>query len=151
MILDTGDGESTVWNGRVVRLLSDLSELGRMARVVVSVSDPLGLKKNSGTKLPLLLGSFVEVKIDAGAIEDTLTIPREALHEGNFIWVVGSDNLLKILQATILWSEKETLLLSNNLEKGEDLIVSDLRVALPGMKVSPQPSTAYPELVKGTQ
>ena len=148
VILDTGNGESVVWNGRVIRLLSDLSELGRMARVIVSVSDPLALTNNHG-KLPLLLGSFVEVKIDAGELEDTLTIPREAMHEGGNIWVVGADGLLKILPANVLWSEKETLLISNNLEKGEELIVSDLRVALPGMKVAPQPSTAYPELVTG--
>lgn len=151
VILDLGDDESAVWDGEVIRLLSDLDPLGRMARVVVSVSDPLGLADKSGTKLPLLLGSFVEVKIDAGELEDTLTIPREALHEGNLIWVVGADQLLKVLPATILWSEKETLLLANNLGQGEELIVSDLRVAIPGMKVAPQPSTAYPELVKGLQ
>jgi RND family efflux transporter MFP subunit len=151
VILDTGDGESAIWNGRVLRLLSDLDPLGRMARVVVSVKDPLGLNRSSGGKLPLLLGSYVEVRIDAGNLEDTLTIPRAAMREGSQIWVVGDDNLLKIRKATVLWPEKETVLISNTLDRGEDLIVSDLRVALPGMKVSPQPSTAYPELVKGTQ
>ncbi len=151
VILDTGDGESTEWKGKVIRLLSDLDPLGRMARMVVSVEDPLGLDKKSDRKLPLLLGSYVEVKIDAGHLEDTLRIPREALHEGNQIWVVGADGLLKIIQADILWLEKETVLISNSLEKGEELVVSDLRVALPGMKVAPQPSTAYPELVAGTQ
>ncbi len=151
VILDTGNGESTVWKGRVIRLLSDLDPLGRMARVVVSVKDPLGLSKNSDRKLPLLLGSYVEVKIDAGDLDDTLRIPREALREGNQIWVVGADRLLKIVQATVLWREKETLLISNSLEKTDELIVSDLRVALPEMKVAPQPSTAYPELVTETQ
>ncbi|MCZ6671984.1 MAG: efflux RND transporter periplasmic adaptor subunit [Verrucomicrobia bacterium] len=150
VILDTGDGESTVWKGRVVRLLSDLDPLGRMARLVVSVSDPLGLQ-DSESELPLLLGSYVEVKIDAGELEDTLTIPREAMHEGNQIWIVGADLLLRVLPATVLWSEKETVIISNNLEKGDQLIVSDLRVALPGMEVAPQPSTAYPELVTGIQ
>jgi multidrug efflux pump subunit AcrA (membrane-fusion protein) len=149
VILDTGDGESTVWKGRVIRLLSDLSPLGRMARVIVSVVDPLGLSQSSEDKLPLLLGSYVEVKIDAGNLEDTLTIPRAAMREGNQIWVVGDDGLLKIRPATVLWPEKETVLISNTLDKGDQLIVSNLRVALPGMKVSPQPSTAYPELVTG--
>lgn len=150
VILDMGDGESVTWKGRVIRLLSDLDPLGRMARLVVSVTDPLDLLRKSDSKLPLLLGSFVEVKIDAGELEDTLTIPRAALREGNRIWVVGEDHVLKILQATILWRETETVLVSNNLEKGDLLIVSDLRAALPGMKVAPQPATAYPELVKVT-
>lgn len=151
VVLDMGNGESATWKGRVIRLLSDLDPLGRMARLVISVEDPLGLKKQSSGKLPLLLGSYVEVKIAAGDLENTLRVPREALREGNQIWVVGPDNLLKIVQATVLWLEKETVLISNNLEKSDQLVVSDLRVALPEMKVSPQPSTEYPELVTATQ
>jgi len=150
VILDAGDGGFVVWKGRVIRLLSDLSPLGRMARLLVSVTDPLNIRQSSGGKLPLLLGSFVEVKIEAGELEDTLTIPRAALREGNRIWVVGDDHLLRILPATVLWRETETLLISNNVEKGDQLIVSDLRVALPGMEVTPQPATAYPELMAGT-
>jgi RND family efflux transporter MFP subunit len=150
VILDMGDGESVVWKGRIIRLLSDLDPLGRMARLVVSVTDPLDLRRRSVSKLPLLLGCFVKVKIEAGELEDTLTIPRAALREGNRIWVVGDDHVLKILPATVLWRETETVLISNNLEKGDLLIVSDLRAALPGMKVAPQPATAYSELVTGT-
>lgn len=151
VILDTGEGSTAEWEGRVIRLLSDLDPLGRMARVVISVEDPLGLRRDSEQSLPLLLGSYVEVMIDAGTLENTLRIPRDSLREGNQIWVVGSDNLLKVLPAEVLWLEKETVLVSNNLKKGQQLVVSDLRVALPDMKVSPQPSTAYPELVAGTQ
>jgi len=150
VILDTGDPEPPTWKGRVIRLLSDLDPLGRMARLLVSVDDPLDLCRKSGTKLPLLLGSYVEVKIDAGELEDTLTIPRAALREGNQIWVVGDDNLLKVTPVTVLWRETETVLISNNVEERDRLIVSDLRVALPGMEVSPQPATAYPELAAGT-
>lgn len=151
VILDTGDGDSTEWKGRVIRLLSDLDPLGRMARVVISVEDPLALRSGSEQNMPLLLGSYVEVKIEAGSLENALRIPRDSLREGNQIWVVGSDNLLKILPAEVLWLEKETVLVANNLEKDQQLVVSDLRVALPDMEVLPQPSTAYPELVAGTQ
>ena len=150
VILDTGNGESATWKGRVLRLLGDLDPLGRMARLVVSVTDPLELRRKSDSKFPLLLGSYVEVKIDAGELKDTLTIPRAALREGNKIWVVGDNHLLRILPATVLWPEKETVLISNNLEKGDQLIVSDLQVALPGMAVAPQTATAYSELVTGT-
>ena len=145
VILDMGDGDSVVWTGKVTCLLSDLDPLYRMARLIVSVTDPLDLRRTSGSKFPLLLGSFVKTEIDAGQLEDTLTIPRAALREGDQIWVVGDDHLLKILPATILWRESETVLISNNLKKGDQLVVSDLRVALPGMEVDPQPATAYPE------
>jgi len=150
VILDAGEGESTVWKGQVVRLLSDLDTFGRMARLIVSVKDPLGLESNSSNKLPLLLGSYVEVEIDAGELSNSLRIPRESLREGDLIWVVGSDNLLKIVQTKVLWTEKDTVLVENNLASDDALIVSDLRVALPKMEVVPQLSTAYPELVNAT-
>jgi RND family efflux transporter MFP subunit len=149
VIVDAGDREAT-WEGRVIRLLGDLDPLGRMARVVVSVEDPLNIQRKTDRRFPLLLNSYVEVRIDAGTLENTLAIPRVALREGNRIWVVGDDYLLKILPAKVLWSEKETVLISNNVKKGDQLIVSDLRVALPGMEVDPQPATAYPEMVTGT-
>jgi multidrug efflux pump subunit AcrA (membrane-fusion protein) len=143
VILDAGDGEFTTWNGRVLRLLGDLDPLGRMARLVVSVSDPLNLRAGSGGTLPLLLGSFVKAEIDAGEVENALRVPRVALREGDRIWVVGDDRRLQVLPATVLWREKETVLIANNLEDGQQLIVSDLRVALPGMEVDPQPAVTY--------
>ncbi len=150
VFLDKRDPDSPVWKGRVIRLLSDLDPLTRMARLLVSVTDPLELRRSSGSRLPLLLGSYVALEIDAGELEDTLRIPRAALREGSRIWVVGDDHLLKILPATVLWREEETVLIANDFDRGDQLIVSDLRVALPGMKVAPQPSTAYPELVAGS-
>ncbi|MCF7975166.1 MAG: efflux RND transporter periplasmic adaptor subunit [Phycisphaerae bacterium] len=150
VILDMGDEELATWKGQVICLLSDLDPLGRMARLLVSVTDPLILQRSSDSKFPLLLGSYVEVEIDAGQLEETLRIPQAALREGKKIWVVGDDHALRILPATVLWTEKDTVLIANNLEAGDQLIVSDLRAALPGMVVAPQPATAYPELMTGT-
>jgi len=81
VILDTGDGDSVAWQGGVLRLLSDLDPLGRMARLIVSVTDPLALRQDSASKMPLLLGSYVEARIDAGELEETLRIPHAALRD----------------------------------------------------------------------
>lgn len=147
IILDVGEEQSEEWDGEVLRLLGDLDPNALMAQIILTVKDPLGLQNSSEKKLPLLLGSFVEVEIDAGELKDALTIPRAALREGHKIWVVGNDNLLRVADAEILWPEKDTVLIASDLKNGEQLIVSDLRVALPGLEVDPQPSTAYPELV----
>ena len=78
VVLDAGEGEIATWEGRVVRLLSDLDEVGRMARVVVAVQDPLGLESEKSDELPLLLGSYVEVRLDAGELENVITVPRDS-------------------------------------------------------------------------
>ena len=139
--LDTGNGGQSTWKGKVLRLLSDLEPMGRMARVVIEAPDPLGLEGDAKDGLPLLLGSYVEVNIEAGKLENVLEIPRSALREGNKIWVIGRDPTLKIMDCEVLWSLKETVLVSNQLDPGDKLIVSDLRVAIPGMSVSPQPAS----------
>ena len=139
VVLDTE--KPVEWKGSVVRLLSDLEPTGRMARVLVSVKDPLRLKEERGS-MPLLLGSYVQVRIDAGQLENVLAIPRLALREGNQIWVVDERNELQIRSAEILWTRRDTVLIRNVIEPGEQLIVSHLKAPLPGMKVNPQPYLA---------
>ena len=126
-----------VREGRVVRLLSDLEPSGRMARVLISVQDPLSL--DSGHELPLLLGSFVRVEIDAGELEDVLVINRAALRDGESVWVVDADDRLQIRDVAVVWTRKDSVLVSNVIRPGERLIVSGLPLAVPAMKVNPQP------------
>jgi RND family efflux transporter MFP subunit len=137
--LDTGNGEATPWTGTAVRLLTDLEDTGRMARLLIEVEDPLGLRDDTTSDTPLLLGSYVRVDIEAGSLTDVLTIPRAALREGNRLWLVGTDNRIRIAEPEILWTRPNTVLVPNDLKPGERLIVSELKSALPGMVVNPQP------------
>jgi RND family efflux transporter MFP subunit len=143
IILDAGNGVEFSRTGRVVRLLSDLEPSSRMARLLISVQDPLSLK-TSQAKMPLLIGSYVRVRIEAGMLRNVLAIQRIALREGNSIWVVGADNRLEIRPVQVLWVQGETVYLDNALKAGEQVIVSGLRVALPGMEVTPHSAAPKP-------
>ncbi|MBM3883371.1 MAG: efflux RND transporter periplasmic adaptor subunit [Verrucomicrobia bacterium] len=138
VLLDTGAGEAIAWEGRVVRLLSDLEPIGRMARVVVRVPDPMRLLSNH-REPPLLLGSYVRVDLAAGRLEAVLAIPRTALREGNRIWVVDAAHRLQIHPIHIRWTQGETVLIDNCLGPDDVLVLSGLRTALPGLRVDPQP------------
>lgn len=133
--LDAGSDIIGPWSGTVIRLLSDLETTGRMARLLVEIKDPLA----SANRTPLLLGSYVRVDIEAGRLTGVLTIPRTALREGNQLWLVGEDKKIRIAEPEILWTRQEAVLVKNLLEPGEKLIVSELKAAVPGMTVSPQP------------
>jgi len=140
--LDTGNAKVEPWSGEVVRLLADLEMTGRMSRILVEVEDPLDLASENhddvGRRTPLLLGSYVRVEIEAGRLEQVLSIPRAALREGNRLWLVGVDNRIRIAEPEILWTRPETVLVENILLEGERLIVSELKAALPEMEVDPQ-------------
>lgn len=138
--LDTSDSSTSFsWKGKVERLLGDLESLGRMARVLVAVDDPL-TGSGDANGLPLLLGSYVRVDIEAGELADVIAIPRTALRDGNRLWSVDSTNKLQIHDTELRWANGEILLVTNTLPAGEKLIVSGLRAALPGMDVDPQPA-----------
>jgi len=132
--LETGSGEQAVRDGKVVRLLGDMERIGRLARVLVSINDPLGLNA-SKTTTPFLIGSYVRAQIDAGVLENVLAIDRAALRAGERVWVADGEDQLQIKDAEVVWREGETVFIKNALADDERLIVSPLKVALPGMKV----------------
>lgn len=137
--LDSGHESEHPWKGEVIRLLGDLEAEGRMARILVEVEDPLGRGSESSRPSPLLLNSYVRVDIEAGKLSDVISIPRPALREGNRLWLVGDDKRVRIAEPEILWTRENTVLVpASTLRPGEQLIVSELKAALPGMKVSPR-------------
>ncbi len=121
--------------GRVIRLLGDIEAKGRMARILVEVDDPLCLKpENKGGK-PLLLGEYVRTQIRGRELEGIHNIPRNALREGDLIWIARSGKL-EIREAEVLWRGKRNILIrALDGEQGR-LIVSDLTAPIQGMGIS---------------
>lgn len=126
----------TVRTGRVIKLLSDLEAEGRMARLVVSISDPLGLNAPDNEKPAMLIGEYVRVEIQGSRIEDAFRIPRTALRNNTHIWVVDAGGKLKIRKVRTLWRDSQTVLVKDGLVPGTRLIVSDLAAPVPGMAVN---------------
>ncbi len=133
--------------GRVVRLLGDLDPVGRMARLLIEIADPLGLDNGAEPpeppaegaqqtpELPILLGAFVHVDIDAREIEDVIELPRKAVHRGDEVYVLGPDGRLEIREVAIAWRKEKTVLVRSGLKPGESVIISRLPTAVPGMKL----------------
>ncbi len=118
----------------VVRLLGDLSERGRMARVLISIDDPLCLSDDHPPDdVPVLLNSYVRVVIDAGLLENVVEIPRTALRENAQVWLRDADGRLRIRQVDIRWRQAESVLVADQFSTGEQLITSRLAVVVPGM------------------
>jgi RND family efflux transporter MFP subunit len=124
--------------GRVARLLSDLESEGRMARVLVTIQDPLHLAaKGRESGPPLLIGEYVRVEIKGQQLEDVYRIPRSALRDNNTIWTLTDANTLKIMPVTTIWSDADSVLVRNGIVPGQHLIVSDLSIAVDGMTLMP--------------
>ena len=126
--------------GRVARLLSDLETEGRMARVLVSIQDPLNLRvKDRDQGLPLLIGEYVRVAVKGQNLTDVYRIPRSALRDDETIWILTDENTLKIVPVNTVWRDADTVLIRNGLVPGQRLIVSDLSAAVDGMPLKQAP------------
>jgi hypothetical protein len=107
-----------------------------MARVLTRVSDPLGLASQSeGPDLPLLLGSYVHVDIEGQEMIDVVEVPRSAVHAGRYVYLFGSDGTLSIRDVKIAWRKPESLLISEGLKDGDEVITSRLSNAVEGLKL----------------
>ena len=126
---------SQEFEGRVIKLLGDLESEGRMARVLVSVPDPLGRLSRDENRRPLLIGQYVRIRIVGKEIENAARIPRSALRGGKQVWLVGHDGKLQAREVVVAWREEETLLIREGLNDGDRLVVTEMAAPEEGMLV----------------
>ncbi|MBW2673781.1 MAG: efflux RND transporter periplasmic adaptor subunit [Deltaproteobacteria bacterium] len=130
-----GNGTGYERRGTVVKLLGDLEDEGRMARIMIVVGDPLNLTSPESARPPLLIGEYVRVEIEGPELEGVVVLPRSALRDGRNIWIAGDDDTLDIRPMDIVWRGEETVLIKNSLADGERIIVTNLSTPIQGMKV----------------
>jgi len=126
-------GESRT--GSLLKLLSSLEADGRMARVLISIPDPLGLRDESDAALPLLLDDYVSVEIQGRELTDVVTIPRSTLKEGTHVWVASPEGTLDIRPVSVIWKDKMVACIDQGLSSGDHLIITDLAAPVQGMPV----------------
>ena len=129
---------SSIWRegqyrqGRVLRLMGQLEEAGRMARMIVSVPDPLGLRTEQDAPL-LLIGSYVRAEIQGREIPDVIVLPREYLRDGEFVWVMNEQGAMEIRRVEIVYRGREAVYVTSGLSDGDRVVSSDLSAPVEGM------------------
>ncbi|MDA1305238.1 MAG: efflux RND transporter periplasmic adaptor subunit [Nitrospirae bacterium] len=147
-ILRNSDNDDTVVrNGRVMELLGDVTQNGRMAQVLISIDDPLDLKPAKSVRRPMLLGEYVRVEIEGPLLHDVVVLPRKTIREGSRIWVKNRDNQLEIRPVEIILSRKDSVLISQGVGEGDQIITSQLPAAIPGPVLQSAEKPSLPEPV----
>lgn len=123
-------GTAIPYKGKIVNLLSDIDPDGLMARLIISIDDPMGLKSK---REPLLLGSFIRAEVEGKSIENVFQIPRSALKENNKVMIATSDALLHIRLVSVIWKNTELVFIDKGLESGDRIIVSNVPAPIEGM------------------
>ncbi len=125
--------ENNKRQGKVVRMLADLSKEGRMARLLVEVKDPLDLRTMDDRQPPMLIGEYVRVLIDGAPLPDVYRIPRFALHNDNQVWLADREHKLAARTVQPVWREEEYVYVRDGLHPDDQLIISTLSAPVDGM------------------
>lgn len=129
---DTAWGAGVSRTGRVVRLVSDLEEQGRMARLLIAIDDPLALKPANAGAPPLLIGSYVRAEIEGARLTGAL-IPRRFLRDGDTIWLMAADGSLEIRHVGILFRGPSRVVAADGIAAGDAIVTTDLASPVAGM------------------
>ncbi len=130
--------------GEVIRQLPDLDPGGAMARLLVSIDNPLGQRGD----LPLLLGSFVDVAIGAQPIENAIRLPRVALRNGRDVYVMNDQDLLEVREVQIAWTEPDAVIVTEGIAANERVVTSRIATPVPNMLLriaDTTPETTLPD------
>lgn len=120
--------------GRVKRLQKVLSERTRQAALLVEIEDPFNLQKRHRERPPLLIGSYVEARIEAGVVSDSIIIPRAQLRDNRNVWVVDAKDRLQVRPVKILFEEPDRVFAAP-LPAGDRLLRGNPAGLLPGTPV----------------
>ncbi len=122
------------WPAKVLRLTDQVDPQTRTVGVVVGVDDPYAISAGP-RKPPLAKNMYVEVELRGKPRKNVLLVPRAAIHEKR-LYVI-KDNRLDIRDADIAFIQGNIAVLNGGLEPGEQVVVSDLIPAIPGMLLNP--------------
>ena len=136
---------STIWDGKLIRLSESVDPTRDTLGLVIAVENPYkGIIP--GVRPPLLKGMYTSVEIFAPQ-KPTLVIPRKAVHQGR-VYLATIDNTLAIRPIEVLFSQGELLVIAEQegnrgIKEGEKIIISDVIPVMEGMPLKPITAKDY--------
>jgi hypothetical protein len=126
-------GADQYWSGLIDRSLGEADVQNRMIRLVVTVEDPYGLKRNDANALDLAEGLFVNVTLLGKTIDDVYSVPASTLRHQKTLWLMSEDLTLNIVPVRVLRREKDHVLVRASLNGTQPLITTQISGAAQGM------------------
>ena len=120
--------EEQRWKGEIAR---DEGVIDRGSRSVYLVAT---IEPDGDSKF-LNPGLFVRASIGGRRLENIFAIPRKALYGTDQVYVIDDEDKLNFRTVTVVRTETDRVLISEGLEEGERVCVTNLAAAIDKMKV----------------
>lgn len=127
--------ESESRSGYLFRLIGELEGDTRMARVLVTVDDPLG---RAGGGPQLVIGSFVECLIEGRELRNVARVPRDLVRKGDTVWLMRDDQLA-IQPVDIAFRDNDYAYVRSGLAAGDRIVTTSLATVKDGIALRLKP------------
>lgn len=132
-----GAGKTVERHGYVKQLMGQIDPQTRTAQILVEIPNPFDVEG-----LPLLPGAYVDVAIEGKALSDTWEVPRTALEDSEFVWVVDNESALRKRRVVIGWRNDDNVVVTQGFQPGDQLVTSPLALPVDGQVVTVAPGEA---------
>lgn len=127
----TAWSEDSFRTGRLFRLVGALENQTRMARVLISVPDPLAYSSKNHDKPALMIGSFVEAAIKGSELENVIRLNRDYIRSNETVWVMENQKL-QIYNVNILFSDEQYAYINEGLDVDDRVVTTNLATVVEG-------------------
>lgn len=130
----------TSWNadeyrlGEIFRLVGALENQTRMARLLISVEDPLGYQSENSDSPRLMIGSFVEANIQANELEDVVRLSRDYVRQNDTVWTM-EESRLQIQNVDVLFRDADYAYITEGLSDGDQVVTTNLSTVVEGTRL----------------
>jgi len=115
--------------GYVYQLIGALEDQTRLARMLVSVPDPLGYRNDT---LPaLMINSFVETSIMADSLTNIVRLNRDYIRENQTVWVM-EEGELSIREVAVKFMDAKYAYITDGLRNEDQIVTTNLSTVVEG-------------------
>lgn len=120
--------ENSGHTGTIRSILKEVDPIGRLSGVLIDFSD-------TKASTDLIIGSYIQGSIEGSVIPNLVEIPRSALRANDTLWIAKQNNQLEIRPVSIFWELPDSILLSEGVSNGDQIIRSSIALPQNGMSL----------------
>ena len=107
----------------VLNVMGQVDDSTRMAQVLLSTDDPLGLQNDDLPKMTI--GSFVAVQMPIETLNNVAKIKRQHVRKNDTLWLM-KDQKLAIKKLKVLFRDANHVYAKEGLSAGEQVVITDI-------------------------
>lgn len=122
------DGGRGLRDGVLRKMTGTLNAQSRLARMIVSVPDPL-------VGIPMVLGDYVRVRLIGKTLEQAARIDQSYLRGGSAVWLERGGKLV-IQNVQVIHKDRTFAYITQGLKSGDAIITSNIVTPVDGMDIT---------------